>query len=176
MNADDVAAHLCSSIPAMLIACKSDPDIELAISPFQGNDIGQPHQIGLVELSMQVQEGRHKMRMAFSWLLKTISKKRRESHHVLCDDGCRLMRVGGQGKTNSKLERWDCIVRILPRMCRSHTRSAGIYLHLWPRVRRQRIPWLQTWIEITNLGPSRGMSRSPSTSDKLCEMLLMTRE
>lgn len=103
MNADGVAAHLCSSIPAMLIACKSDPGVELAISPFQGNDIGQPHQIGLVELSMQVQEGRHKMRMAFSWLLKTISKKRRESHHVVCDDGCWLMR--GRSGQNEKQAR-----------------------------------------------------------------------
>lgn len=81
-----VLGDLCSSIPSMLIACKSDPGVELAISPFQGNDIGHPYQIGLVELSMQVQEGRHKMRMAFSWLLKTISKRRREPKSV-CSGG-----------------------------------------------------------------------------------------
>ena len=36
----------------MVIACKTDPGIEaeLAIKPFEGNEIGAPYGIGLVEL------------------------------------------------------------------------------------------------------------------------------
>jgi hypothetical protein len=64
----------------MVIACKSDPgaDAELAIKPIEGNEIGAPYGIGLVELSVLVQQGRHKMRMSFGWMLKAISKQRRE--------------------------------------------------------------------------------------------------
>jgi hypothetical protein len=63
----------------MVIACKSDPDpdIELAIKPIEGNEIGSPYGIGLVELSVLVQQGRHKMRHSFAWMLKSISKQRR---------------------------------------------------------------------------------------------------
>lgn len=71
---------LCHQLPAMVIACKSDPDpeLELAIKPIEGNEIGSPYGIGLVELSVLVQQGRHKMRHSFAWMLKSISKQRRE--------------------------------------------------------------------------------------------------
>lgn len=62
----------------MVIACKSDPDVELAIKPIEGNELGAPYGIGLVELSVLVQQGRHKMRMGMGWLLKAISKQRRK--------------------------------------------------------------------------------------------------
>jgi hypothetical protein len=54
----------------MVIACKSDPgmDAELAIKPIEGNEIGAPYGIGLVELSVLAQQGRHKMRMGFGWM------------------------------------------------------------------------------------------------------------
>ncbi|KAJ9107671.1 hypothetical protein QFC21_001131 [Naganishia friedmannii] len=70
---------LCHHLPAMVIACKSDPgaEAELAIKPIEGNEIGAPYGIGLVELSVLVQQGRHKMRMSFGWMLKAISKQRR---------------------------------------------------------------------------------------------------
>lgn len=76
---DCFSGDLCHQLPAMVIACKSDPgpDIELAIKPIEGNEIGSPYGIGLVELSVLVQQGRHKMRHAFAWMLKSISKQRR---------------------------------------------------------------------------------------------------
>ncbi|KAJ9115928.1 hypothetical protein QFC22_005071 [Naganishia vaughanmartiniae] len=75
----EVVRDLCHHLPAMVIACKSDPgpDADLAIKPIEGNEIGSPYGIGLVELSVLVQQGRHKMRMSFGWMLKAISKQRR---------------------------------------------------------------------------------------------------
>lgn len=72
------AGDLCTSIPAMVIACKSDPEEQLAVLPLAGNDIGAPFGIGLVELSIHMSQGKHKMRMSFGWLLKAISKERSE--------------------------------------------------------------------------------------------------
>lgn len=69
---------LCTSVPAMVIACKSDPEEQLAVLPLAGNEIGAPFGIGLVELSIQMSQGKHKMRMSFGWLLKAISKERSE--------------------------------------------------------------------------------------------------
>lgn len=61
---------LCRHSPAMVIACKTDPgmEAELAIKPIEGNEIGAPYGIGLVELSVLSQQGRHKMRMGFGWM------------------------------------------------------------------------------------------------------------
>lgn len=61
----------------MVVACKSDPDEDLVVQPLEGNEIGAPFNIGLVELSIYMPQGKHKMRMSFGWLLKAISKERR---------------------------------------------------------------------------------------------------
>ena len=61
----------------MVVACKSDPEETLAVQPLEGNEIGAPFNIGLVELSAYMPQGKHKMRMSFGWLLKAVSKERR---------------------------------------------------------------------------------------------------
>ena len=66
----------------MVVACKSDPDEDLAVQPLEGNEIGAPFNIGLVELSSYMPQGKHKMRMSFGWLLKAISKERRITRPV----------------------------------------------------------------------------------------------
>ncbi|KAJ9108570.1 hypothetical protein QFC19_002286 [Naganishia cerealis] len=83
----EVVRDLCHHLPAMVIACKSDPEplVELAIKPIEGNEIGAPYGIGLVELSVLGQQGRHKMRMSFGWMLKAISKQRRPAGEALSD-------------------------------------------------------------------------------------------
>lgn len=62
----------------MVVACKSDPEEQLQVQPLAGNEIGAPFGIGLVELSIHMSQGKHKMRMSFGWLLKAISKERRK--------------------------------------------------------------------------------------------------
>ena len=69
----------------MVVACKSDPEETLAVQPLEGNEIGAPFNIGLVELSAYMPQGKHKMRMSFGWLLKAISKERR-THRPSADD------------------------------------------------------------------------------------------
>ncbi len=51
----------------------------MAISATQGNEIGQPHGVGLIEVTNQERTGKHKMKMAFGWMLRAISRERREA-------------------------------------------------------------------------------------------------
>jgi hypothetical protein len=66
----------------MVVACKSDPEQDFGVQPLEGNEIGAPFNIGLVELSIHMSQGKHKMRMSFGWLLKAISKERRSAPQV----------------------------------------------------------------------------------------------
>lgn len=79
----EVVRDLCGQMPAMVVALKSDPEEERDVQPFEGNSIGAPYNIGLVELSVHMPQGKHKMRMSFGWLLKAVSKAR----HARTDSG-----------------------------------------------------------------------------------------
>lgn len=67
------------------MACKSDSEEVLHITPQQGNLIGSQYGIGLAEVSNRTPQGKSKMRMAFGWVLKAMSKERRELRDFIHD-------------------------------------------------------------------------------------------
>ncbi len=72
---------------AVIVACKSDPDIlDPAVGPHQGMKLGVDSGIGLVQVSNRSRQGKQKMKRSFEWMLKAISKDRRK--FSLKDDMC----------------------------------------------------------------------------------------
>jgi hypothetical protein len=72
------AGSLCGHLPTIVIACKSDPGVPLAVEATKGNEIGSPFGVGLVEVTTQSHVGKHKMKLSFGWMLRAISRERSE--------------------------------------------------------------------------------------------------
>ena len=64
-------------IPTVLLACKSDPGAVLEVDAVHGNELGEAHNVGLIEVSELTSDGRSKMRNALRWLLHKLEQKSR---------------------------------------------------------------------------------------------------
>jgi hypothetical protein len=73
-------------IPVVMFACKSDPDGPIDIEPAYGNSIGEPYNVGLIEVTTATSEGKSKMRNGLRWLLYKLEQRQRE---------CGTLRLGG---------------------------------------------------------------------------------
>lgn len=64
----------------VLFACKSDPDKKLEVDAQVGDSIGQPYNVGLIEVTTAATaQGKHKMRAGLRWLLYRLEERQRES-------------------------------------------------------------------------------------------------
>ncbi|WVQ99369.1 hypothetical protein IAU59_006502 [Kwoniella sp. CBS 9459] len=72
-----------SSIPMVILACKSDPDSTLEVDAPHGNLIGEPFNVGLIEVTTQTSEGKSKMRNAFRWLMYKLEQRQRRQQRRL---------------------------------------------------------------------------------------------
>ena len=59
-----------------MIACKSDPEVIPVVDPVHGNELGEAHDIGLIEVTEVTSEGKTKMRNGLRWLLQRIEGHR----------------------------------------------------------------------------------------------------
>ncbi|KZW02159.1 hypothetical protein EXIGLDRAFT_481381 [Exidia glandulosa HHB12029] len=64
-------------LSTVLLACKSEVSPK-AVTPQRASEFTAPYNIGLVEISSETESGRRKMRDCFNWLMKAISRARRE--------------------------------------------------------------------------------------------------
>ncbi|WWD17365.1 hypothetical protein CI109_101806 [Kwoniella shandongensis] len=71
------------NLPMVILACKSDPDANLEVDAPQGNAIGEPHNIGLIEVTTNTAEGKSKMRNALRWLLYKLEQRQRRHQRKL---------------------------------------------------------------------------------------------
>ncbi|ORX36746.1 ras guanine nucleotide exchange factor domain-containing protein [Kockovaella imperatae] len=67
------------SLPCVLLACKSDPGVDLQVKPVQGDALGRPYNVGLIEVSSMTSEGKSKMRNALRWLLFKLEQRQRRT-------------------------------------------------------------------------------------------------
>ncbi|WWC89349.1 uncharacterized protein L201_004271 [Kwoniella dendrophila CBS 6074] len=66
-----------SGIPIVMLACKTDPDTKLEIDAHHGNSVGEPFNVGLIEVTTQTSEGKSKMRNALRWLVYKLEQRQR---------------------------------------------------------------------------------------------------
>ena len=66
-----------AEIPTVLLACKSDPDIQLEVEAGVANSLAEPFNIGLIEVTESTTHGKGKMRSALRWLLHKLEQQRR---------------------------------------------------------------------------------------------------
>lgn len=75
--------------PAVMFGCKSDPGRALAVDPAEADTLGQPFNVGLIEVTHATSEGKSKMRNGLRWLLYKLEQRQRESSRPrmrICDD------------------------------------------------------------------------------------------
>lgn len=65
------------ALPMVIFACKSDLVDELQVPAATGNAIGEPFNVGLIEVSATLSEGKSKMRNGLRWLLYKIEQRNR---------------------------------------------------------------------------------------------------
>ncbi|EIW70717.1 hypothetical protein M231_02629 [Tremella mesenterica] len=70
-------------LPIVIFACKSDPGVELEITAAEGNILGEPYNVGLIEVSALSSEGKSKMRNGLRWLLYKLEQRSRKLPRVL---------------------------------------------------------------------------------------------
>ncbi|KAL7421852.1 hypothetical protein Q5752_003623 [Cryptotrichosporon argae] len=63
--------------PMVLFACKSDPDAALQVEAAVGDAIGQPYNVGLIEVTTATVQGKAKMRTGLRWLLYKLEQRQR---------------------------------------------------------------------------------------------------
>lgn len=63
--------------PAVIFACKSDPDASLEVEPSMADVIGQPINVGLIEVTENTSDGKSKMRNGLRWLLYKLEQRHR---------------------------------------------------------------------------------------------------
>lgn len=66
-------------MPMVLFACKSDPDAPTEVDAQVGDSIGQPYNVGLIEVTTASKQGKHKMRTGLRWLLYRLEERHCES-------------------------------------------------------------------------------------------------
>jgi hypothetical protein len=68
-----------NGVSTIMLACKSDPDAVLAIEAPEGNALGEPYNVGLIEVTQVTAEGKSKIRNGLRWLIYKLEQKDRES-------------------------------------------------------------------------------------------------
>lgn len=71
--------YLSPTMPMVLFACKSDPDMPTEVDAQVGDSIGQPYNVGLIEVTTATKHGKHKMRTGLRWLLYRLEERHCES-------------------------------------------------------------------------------------------------
>ncbi|WVR07009.1 hypothetical protein IAU60_004048 [Kwoniella sp. DSM 27419] len=69
-----------AGIPVVILACKSDPEVEREVDAPAGNAIGEPHNVGLIEVTTLSSEGKSKMRNALRWLIYKLEQRQSKEH------------------------------------------------------------------------------------------------
>lgn len=64
--------------PVVLFGCKSDPETEPVVNPSEADAIGQPYNVGLIEVTQSTSDGRSKMRNGLRWLLYKLEQRQRK--------------------------------------------------------------------------------------------------
>jgi hypothetical protein len=64
--------------PAVLFACKSDAGDGSAVDPSAADRIGQPFNVGLIEVTETTSDGKSKMRNGLRWLLYKLEQRHRK--------------------------------------------------------------------------------------------------
>ncbi|WVQ82300.1 hypothetical protein IAT38_004428 [Cryptococcus sp. DSM 104549] len=86
-------AHLAAAnIPTVLLACKSDPlspspadstpTSSTRVSASHGNSLGEPYNVGLIEVTTKTAEGKAKMKNALRWLLYKLEQRQRRQQRL----------------------------------------------------------------------------------------------
>ena len=74
----DLAERLSSDgIITVMLACKSDPGVPIEVEAVHGNSIGEPFNVGLIEVTTGTPDGRDKMRNGVRWLLRKLELNKR---------------------------------------------------------------------------------------------------
>jgi hypothetical protein len=58
-----------------MFACKSDPEAQLQVEAVHANSLGEPYNIGLIEVSDVTSDGQSKMRNGMRWLIHKMEQK-----------------------------------------------------------------------------------------------------
>lgn len=74
---NEALARLCPGMPAVLLACKSDPDKAVQVEAHVGDQIGHPYNVGLIEVTTATSQGKGKMRTGLRWLLYKLEETNR---------------------------------------------------------------------------------------------------
>lgn len=64
--------------PMIVLACKSDPEVPLEVDAAYGNSLGEPYNVGLIEVTALSAEGKSKMRNGLRWLLFKLEQRSRK--------------------------------------------------------------------------------------------------
>lgn len=67
-----------ADIPTIILACKSDPETTREIDAGYGNSLGEPYNVGLIEVTSMTPEGKSKMRNGLRWLLFKLEQRCRK--------------------------------------------------------------------------------------------------
>jgi hypothetical protein len=73
--ADGAARLAALKVPIVLFACHSDPGLERDVEPVYANSIGEPHNIGLIEVTDKTSDGRSKMRNGVRFLVSKLEQR-----------------------------------------------------------------------------------------------------
>lgn len=65
-------------LPTVVFACKSDPEAQLQVEAAYANSLGEPYNVGLIEVSECSNDGRSKMRNGIRWLIYKVELKASE--------------------------------------------------------------------------------------------------
>lgn len=61
----------------VILACKTDPGATLEVEAAYGNSIGEPYNVGLIEVTAMTPDGKSKMRNGLRWLLYKLEQRMR---------------------------------------------------------------------------------------------------
>lgn len=73
-----MADVIAQTLPTVMFACKSDPGKTLEVEAQVGDQIGQPYNVGLIEVTTASAQGKHKMRTGLRWLLYRLEEQQSE--------------------------------------------------------------------------------------------------
>jgi hypothetical protein len=87
-------------IPTVIFACKSD--LALQVDAATGNALGEPHNVGLIEVTSETSEGRSKMRNGLRWLLHKLEQRQRKFYATRLTAGRRASKLAKEGSDASE--------------------------------------------------------------------------